>query len=107
MKVLSIRVTAEAPLAIRADHSPDGAKNAGYIPGTTLVGSLAAAYRLLYPNKTGEFERLFLREQVLYSGLYPAIFKDKIMPSIQVSDLPIYPLPKTALSCKRHDGFRF
>jgi CRISPR-associated protein Csx10 len=106
MKALSLRVTAEAPLAIRADHAPEGAKNAGYIPGTTLVGSLAAAYRLLYPHKTTEFERLFLREQVFYSGLYPAVFKDKLMPRIQAADLPVYPLPKTAQSCKRHEGFR-
>lgn len=115
MKALSIRVTAEAPLAIRADHAPDGAKNAGYIPGPTLVGSLAAAYRLLNPNQTSEFERLFLREQVFYPGLYPAIFKDPIKPerpnsewyrAMQAANLPIYPLPKTAQSCKRHEGFR-
>jgi CRISPR-associated protein Csx10 len=115
MKALSIRVTAEAPLAIRADHAPDGAKNAGYIPGPTLVGSLAAAYRLLNPDKKTEFERLFLREQVFYPGLYPAIFKDPIKPgpnekwyrAMQAANLPVYPLPKTAQSCKRHEGFRY
>lgn len=115
MKALSIRVTAEAPLAIRADHAPDGAKNAGYIPGPTLVGSLAAAYRLLYPNKTTEFERLFLREQVFFPGLYPAIFKDPLptgpnkvwYSNMQTKNLPVYPLPKTAQTCKRHEGFRY
>jgi CRISPR-associated protein Csx10 len=108
VKALSIRVTAEAPLAIRADHAPDGAKGADFIPGTTLVGALAAAYRLLNPTQTDEFERLFLREQVLYPSLYPATFKheNKEMQALQATDLPVYPLPKTAQSCKRHDGFR-
>jgi CRISPR-associated protein Csx10 len=110
VKALSIRVTAEAPLAIRADHAPEGAKGADFIPGTTLVGALAATYRQLNSTQTDEFERLFLREQVFYPNLYPATFKheDDEMQDLQDADnLPIYPLPKTAQSCKRHEGFRF
>jgi CRISPR-associated protein Csx10 len=108
MKTLSIRVTAESPLAVRADHSQDSAKGADYIPGTTLVGALAAAYRMLYPDQTDDFARLFLDEQVLYTNLYPAVFKheNSNMQALQDADyLPIYPLPKTAQSCKRHPGF--
>lgn len=108
MKTLSIRVTAEAPLSVRADHAQDSAKGADYIPGTTLVGALAAAHRMLNPTKKEEFESLFLQEQVFYPDLYPATFKheDRGMQELQESDyLPIYPLPKTAQSCKRHPGF--
>lgn len=112
MKSLSIRLRAIAPLSIRSDHAPDGAESAGYIPGTTFMGSLAAVHRRIYPEKKHEFERLFLRDKVLYPGLYPAIFKDKDkqnreQQAIQDSNLPIYPVPKTAQSCKRYDGFRY
>jgi CRISPR-associated Csx10 family RAMP protein len=108
MKALSIRVTAESPLSIRADHAPEGARGAPYIPGTTLVGALAAAYRMLNPAQTEEFEQLFLREQVLYPNLYPASFADKTgrdKSGMEGTDLPVYPIPKTGQSCKRHDGF--
>lgn len=104
MKSLSIRLRAIAPLSIRSDHAPDGAEAAGYIPGKTFMGSLAAVHRRLYPKKKQEFEQLFLREQVFYPNLYPAIFKDQGM---QDSDLPVYPAPKTAQSCKRYDGFLY
>jgi CRISPR-associated protein Csx10 len=104
VKSLSIKLKAIAPLSIRSDRAPDGAKVAGYIPGTTFMGCLASVHRRFYPEKRHEFEQLFLREQVHYSSLYPAIFHDRGM---QDSDLPVYPVPKTAQSCKRYDGFLY
>jgi CRISPR-associated protein Csx10 len=107
MKALAIRIIAKSPLAIRADHAPGGARSANYIPGPTLVGCLADAYRRFNPDKTSDFEQLFLSEKVLFSGLYPAMFNEEIIPGIQeANDQPVYPLPKTAQSCKRHEGFR-
>ncbi len=105
MKQIAIQLTAESPLTIRADHAPGGAATASYIPGTTFIGSLAAVHRMLYsePEKREEFERLFLHEQIHYPDLYPAIFADKKLGR----NLPVYSLPKTAQSCKRHPGFRF
>ncbi len=107
MKHLSIRMTTISPLSIRSDHSPGGAGGIKYIPGTTLIGGLASLHRL-FDHESAEaseaFEPLFLREQVLYSNLYPAIFNDT---GLQESGVPVYPLPKTAQSCKRHKGFRF
>jgi CRISPR-associated protein Csx10 len=105
MNQLYIWLTAESPLAIRSDHAAGGAEVARYIPGTAFIGSLAAVHRMLKPTETEEFKQLFLNENVLYPNLYPAVFKDK--QGLQVSNLPVYPLPKTAQSCKRHPGFLY
>lgn len=114
MKYLPIRVQALSPLSIRSDHSDTSAGSVEYIPGTTLLGSLAAAHRFLFSDGTrdGEFERLFLNDEVRYPHLYPAVFKnpDKKGKSeeIQFSNyLSIYPLPKTAQTCKRYEGFLY
>jgi len=104
MKHLYIRVSAVSPLSVRTDHAPGGAATTKYIPGSAFVGGLAAIYRLLHPEKHDEFEQLFLREEVLYSNLYPAVFKDE---GLHEQNLPVYPVPKTAQSCKRHPGFLF
>jgi len=103
MKHFSLQLEAQSPLAIRADHAASGAGSAGYISGTALVGSLANVYRYYYPNDTATFERLFLNEQVHYPDLYPAVFKHEGMQN--ANDFPVYPLPKTAQSCKRFPGF--
>ena len=106
MKHLTIRMITDSPLAIRSDHAPWGAAGIRYIPGTTFIGGLAALYRLFYQDNAemDMFAPLFLSEQVLYSNLYPAIFDD---PGLQNRNIPVYPIPKTAQSCKRHKGFRF
>jgi len=78
---------------------------ASYIPGTTLVGALAAAHRLLRSEKADEFEEWFLSGRILYPNLYPALFDD---PGLQDRNhLPVSPVPKTAQTCKRHAGFLF
>lgn len=104
MQHFSLQLEAMSPLAIRADHAPGGVENAAYISGTTLLGSLAALHRLAHPDNTSTFERLFLSGQVHYPDLYPASFEYDAFD--KASDLPIYPLPKTAQSCKRFPGFK-
>ena len=105
MKRIALNVQAMSPLAIRSDHAPGGAEKTKYISGTALAGSLAAVYRLYQPDDTENFERLFLRGWVQYPDLYPATFENE---KGQKEDfLPVYPLPKTAESCKRHSGFRY
>jgi CRISPR-associated protein Csx10 len=104
VKHFSFELKAMSPLAIRSDHAPGGSEIAPFITGTTLVGSLAAVHRLLYAERTKEFEALFLRGEVQYPHLYPASFKDKGM---EKAKLPVYPLPKTAQTCKRFSGFRY
>jgi len=104
VKHYSIELKAISPLAIRSDHAPGGAETAKYISGTTLSGSLAAVHRLLHDKNTNDFESLFLSGKVSYPNLYPALFND---PNVYVLDLPVYPMPKTAQSCKRFSGFQY
>ncbi|SRR5579875_62713 len=106
MKHFALDLTAASPLAIRADHAPFGAAGVKYIPGSTLLGGLAVLYRQFYQGREEMelFAPLFLQERVFYPNLYPAIFKDS---GLQGQFSPVYPLPRTAQSCKRHQGFRF
>jgi CRISPR-associated protein Csx10 len=79
-----------------------------YIPGTTLVGCLASTYRLMYPENTTLFERLFLSGEISFPNLYLATPKKYDgFTDIADQDLPIYPCPKTAITCKRHKGFLY
>lgn len=103
MKQFALTLNTISPLAIRLDHAPTGTDTAKYISGTTLAGGLAALHRLLHRGKTDEFTSLFLDEKVQYPNLYPAQFKDEGMQNAQT--LTVYPLPKTAQSCKRFSGF--
>lgn len=103
MKHFYVRVTTRSPLALRADHAPGGARTAQALPGTVLQGSLAESHRLLHPKQDDEFATLFLNEHISFSYLYPAQFTAR---SFQQANLPVRPLPKTALSCKRFPGFQ-
>ncbi|MBE3558153.1 MAG: CRISPR-associated RAMP protein Csx10 [Ktedonobacteraceae bacterium] len=104
MKHFAFVLIADSPLAIRSDHAQEGAETARYIPGITLAGSLAAVHRQFYPDRTDEFKSLFLSGQVQYPDLYPASFKNEDMQNADY--LPVYPLPATAQTCKRFQGFR-
>jgi len=101
MRAFSVRLSTISPLAIRADHALIGANMTSYIPGSSFVGGLAAVHRSLYKGKEQEFARFFLNTKVLYPDLYPANF-DELANS---PEEPVYPLPRTAISCKRHPGF--
>src|SRR6266699_3725257 len=103
MQYFSLNLETISPLAIRSDHAPTRAESADYISGTTLAGSLAAAYRLYNQRHSDLFEQLFLSGQVYYPDLYPATFT---VEEIQRAyNIPVHPLPKTAQSCKRFPGF--
>jgi CRISPR-associated protein Csx10 len=107
MNHLSVRMKVESPLAIRSDQALEGAAGSKYVPGTTFIGGLASLYRLLYQDapEMDAFAPLFLSGQVLYPNLYPALFDDEGIQGQNTT--PVSPLPKTAQSCKRHEGFRF
>ncbi len=104
MKHFYLRVQALSPLAIRSDHAEGGAKTALYIPGATLLGSLAAAHRMLREGEHTEFADFFLKEQVYFPHLYPALFNSS-KSGIHGSIMPVVPFPKTAQTCKRFSGF--
>lgn len=105
MQHLYLRATVKSPVTIRSDHAPDGAATTQYIPGTTLLGGLAAAHRLVRPEQDTEFADLFFAEQVFIPYLYPAVFSASSA-GIEKTNLPVIPLPKTAQSCKRFSGFQ-
>ena len=102
MKRFYFRVTARSPLTIRSDHAEGGVKTTQYIPGATLLGSLAASHRILRPEQEDEFATFFLNEEVHFPHLYPAQFGTR---SFHGRNLPVMPLPKTAQTCKRFSGF--
>jgi CRISPR-associated protein Csx10 len=108
MVQLFLSLMTTSPLAIRADHAPGGSKTATIVNGSTLLGSLAAAHRMLYTDtKNDDFVQLFLKGNIFYPNLYPANFdpQEALGDEMQASHSPIYPLPKTAQSCKRFEGF--
>jgi CRISPR-associated protein Csx10 len=112
MNALSLELTSLSPVAIRADHAPSGVASSPYIAGTTLAGSLASLYRQYYDEQDSHFARLFLSGQVLYPNLYPATIKreevrEKLAKVQDQTFSSVYPLPKTARSCKRFSGFAF
>jgi CRISPR-associated protein Csx10 len=107
VKHYSIKLTTLSPLAIRADHAPTGAETAKYIAGSTLAGSLASVYRLLYSEQQDEFDALFLSGQVSYPNLYPASYGKEGEAKALQGTLPVFPVPKTAQSCKRYKGFLY
>ncbi|MBV9688664.1 MAG: hypothetical protein JO202_03030 [Ktedonobacteraceae bacterium] len=108
MKRVYLRVTATSSLAIRSDHAEGGVKTTQYIPGATLLGSLAASHRMLRPEQEDEFVKLFLNEQVHFPHLYPAGFNEGSLRTSDLpgSNLPVMPIPKTARTCKRFPGFQ-
>src|SRR5437868_4266598 len=103
MQYFSLNLETISSLAIRSDHASTRAESADYISGTALAGSLAAVYRFYNQQDSDLFEQLFLSGQVYYSDLYPATFGSEEMQ--KALNAPVYPLPKTAQTCKRFSGF--
>jgi len=108
MAQLYLSLMTKSPLAIRADHATGGSKTATIVNGNTLLGSLAAAHRMLYADtKNDDFVHFFLEGNICYPNLYPANFdlQEALGDEMQASHSPIYPVPKTAQSCKCFEGF--
>jgi CRISPR-associated protein Csx10 len=103
VKHLSLQVMANSPLAIRSDHAEGSASTTHTIPGATLLGSLAAAHRLLRPTQEAEFAAFFLNEEVSFPYLYPALFATDTLLN---AGSPVMPFPKTTQTCKRFSGFQ-
>lgn len=108
MAQLYLTLMTKSPLAIRSDHATGGSKTAITVNGSTLLGSLAAAHRMLYADtKNDDFVQLFLEGNISYPNLYQASFdaQEALGDELQTSHSPVYPVPKTAQSCKRFGGF--
>lgn len=97
-------LTTETPLSLRSGRDKGEAGSLSYIPGTTLLGSLASFHSMLRPGKHDQFAQIFLQEQIFFSNLYPANFESN---DLADDTQPVYPLPYTARTCKRFPGFLF
>jgi len=103
------------PLCFRSSRSDSTFETLHYIPGTTLLGGLATAYSRMKQGSKGfkdEFARFFTGGKIRFGNLYPANFKDKdesksVCDALADNELPVRPIPATARSCKRFDGFLF
>jgi CRISPR-associated Csx10 family RAMP protein len=107
MTQVAIWIDTVSPLSIRGDHAPGGSETARYIPGSTLLGSLANAHRMKYRERAPQFVQFFLAEQLSYPNMYPASFPSLDDDEMQDIRQPVYPLPKTAQTCKRFPGFLY
>ncbi len=107
----------QMPLCFRSSRSDGSVETLHYIPGTSLLGGLAAAYIRMKQGVNGfedAFARFFTSRKILFGNLYPANFKsdksdksDKSNVFLTGHELPVRPIPATAHSCKRFSGFRF
>ncbi len=108
-----INATAQTPLSFRSGRSDTDTSTLPYIPGSAVLGGLAQAHTLFHPDQTIQFEQFFLQD-ACFSNLYPAGSpkwsrqeNQKAYQALNGADLPVYPLPNTARSCKRFAGFQF
>ncbi|HYV07030.1 MAG TPA: hypothetical protein VFB82_20710 [Blastocatellia bacterium] len=104
-----VRGSAQTPVAFRAGRDIDREATLGYVPGSVILGGLAASHAQMRPHRRDEFAEFFLRERVIFGNLYPAKFS-KSVPALHPLDQeasPVRPLPRTARSCKRFGGFKF
>jgi len=104
-----VRGKAQTSLAFRAGRDENREATLGYVPGSALLGALAAAHAETRPFRRDEFAEFFLKSRVIFGNLYPANFSKAGGP---VSPLdqdvhPVRPLPSTGRSCKRFGGFKF
>jgi hypothetical protein len=66
MAQLYLSLMTKSPLAIRSDHATGGSKTATTINGSTLLGSLAAAHRMLHADtEADKFVQLFLQGNIV------------------------------------------
>lgn len=99
-----VRITESGPLSFRAGRETTSAETLSYVPGSTLLGGLAAAHRLLRRGDTEQFDAFFFSDESRFGNLYPAVFTKEDL--TRATD-PVHPIPTTAVSCKRFGGFVF
>lgn len=89
------------PLAFRSGRESTSAETKPYISGSALLGALGTAHAR-YRNDAAQFEAFFCDDSSTFCNLYPASFVPK---GLGGKAEPVYPLPATAVTCKRFGGF--
>jgi len=106
MKPYVLTFKALSPLLLRERQTTQTSRSYDYISGSTLLGGLAHSYLRKHGLSSDtidmQFQLFFLHEQVRFGNLYPANFA-----SFRPAPDPVKPLPKTARSCKRWEGFAY
>lgn len=102
------RITDSGPLSFRAGRETNSARTLSYVPGSTLLGGLAAAHIMLDRDED-EFTAFFMQKGACFGNLYPAVFSEDSgnaeLESLKDDRAPVYPIPMTARTCKRFGGF--
>lgn len=106
---LYVRAKSGTPIAFRAGRDKSREETLGYVPGSALIGAFAAAHKFIRPGRNEEFESFFLNNNILFGNLYPS--KDPGSKSnknpLDSYSTSIRPVPKTARTCKRFQGFKY
>ena len=101
--MVTIHAKSDTPLSFRGGRNTSDTTTLPYIPGGALLGCLAGAHNIMRHNPA-QFTRFFLQDSSGFGNLYPASVKNA---SLQNNQLPVYPMPATARTCKRFKGFQF
>ncbi|MBI2840800.1 MAG: hypothetical protein HYX75_20980 [Acidobacteria bacterium] len=97
MKPHIISAEALAPLVVKEDRQSSKSGTLTYIPGSTLLGAMAATYcRSFGGPADAKFRDLFIENPVCFPDLLPS----------QELGAETKPLPLSVVSCKREPGFR-
>jgi CRISPR-associated protein Csx10 len=101
------RITDCGPLSFRSGRDTKTSETLPYVPGSTLLGGLAAVHAKLGRDRE-EFTAFFMQEGAIFGNLYPASFDDDPkLEDLQDDISPVHPIPATARTCKRFEGFTF
>lgn len=93
MKKYLLSVTNHTPLSIKQNFAADDPGSLDYISGSALQGAVTNAAAVLDPDNNELLKTLI--NNVSFGYLYPSN-----------RDQAGFPLPRTALSCKRYPGFK-
>ena len=82
-----VRVTDCGPLSFRSGRETTSPKTLEYVPGSVLMGGLAATHALLY-NDADQHDAMFFHEETSFGNLYPerfekSSFRECLIQSIQ------------------------
>ena len=97
-----VRITECGPLSFRSGRETTSPKTLEYVPGSVFLGGLAAAHAHLCKD-SNQRDAIFFHEETSFGNLYPSRFENE---RLQGELDPVYPIPATAVSCKRFPGFR-
>lgn len=105
MKAYLLTFESLTPLMLSERQTTQVTRSRDYISGTTLMGGMAKSYLRMHglaPDAPdADFTQFFLQDLIRFGNLYPANFSC----SLPIEEA-VKPLPYSARSCKRWEGFK-